>query len=172
MLLCRSLLCAFALPIRFQSYRCLSTTFSDCFHVLMIYIKRSAILRFFNVFWGDVLNLVFGSYYSSSVDCEVRCVSSVTIGLIRLRFEQCSFVVDGLFIHGCSFYGSTTLRMSTRQSSVMLFVFSFRVTVTSCYLLRGVPVVAEEFLFPYAQRRVNFTTFHSLLLIILLPPPS
>ena len=96
-----------------------------------------------------MLNSVFGSYYSSSVDCEVRCVLSVTIGLIRLRFEQCSFV-DGLFIHGCSFYGSTTLRMSTRRLSVMLFVFSFRVTVTSCCLLRGVPVVGEEFLFPYA----------------------
>ena len=35
--------------------------------------------------------------------------------------------------------------MSTRQLSVMLFIFSFRVTVTSCYLLRGMPVVAEEF---------------------------
>ena len=105
---------------------------------------------------GNALNLVFGSYYSSSVDCEVRCVLSVTIGLVRLRFELCSFVVDfidGLFIHGCSFYGSTTLRMSTRRLPVMLFVFSFRVTVTSCYLLRGVPVVAEEFLFPYARRR-------------------
>ena len=75
------------------------------------------------------------------------CVSCVTIGLIRLRFGQCSFVVafvDGLFIYGCSFYGSITLRMSTRRLSVMLFVFSFRVTVISCYLLRGVPVVAEE----------------------------
>ena len=121
-----------------------------------------------------MLILVFGSYYSSYMDCVVRCVSSVTIGLFRLRFEQCSFVVafvDGLFIHGCSFYGSTTLRMSTRRLSVMLFAFSFRVTVTSCYLLLGVPVVAEEFLFTYARRRVNFTTFHSLLLIILLPPP-
>ena len=78
----------------------------------------------------------------------MHCVSCVTIGLIRLRFEQCSFVVtfvDGLFIYGCSFYGSITLRMSTRRLSVMLFVFSFRVTVISCYLLRGVPVVAEEF---------------------------
>ena len=117
-----------------------------------------------------MLNLVFGSYYSSYMDCVVRCVSSVTIGLIRLRFEQCSFV-DDLFIHGCSFYGSTTLRMSTRRLSVVLFVFLFRVTVTSCYLLRGVPVVAEEFLFIYARRRVNFTTFHSLLLIILLLSP-
>ena len=99
-----------------------------------------------------MLNLVFGSYYSSYTDCVVHCV---TIGLIRLRFEQCSFVVafvDGLFIHGCSFYGSTALRMSTRRLSVMLFVFSFRVTVTSCYLLRGVPVVAEEFLFTYGVK--------------------
>ena len=74
----------------------------------------------------------------------MHCVSCVTIGLIRLRFEQCSFV-DGLFINGCSFYGSNALRMSTRRLSVLLFVFSFRVTVTSSYLLRGVPVVAEEF---------------------------
>ena len=36
--------------------------------------------------------------------------------------------------------------MSTRRLSAMLFVFSFRVTVKSCYLLRGVPVVAEEVL--------------------------
>ena len=35
--------------------------------------------------------------------------------------------------------------------SVMPFVFSFRVTVTSCSLLRGVPVVAEVFLFTCAQ---------------------
>ena len=78
----------------------------------------------------------------------MHCVSCVTSGLVRLRFEQCSFVVtfvDGLFICGCSFYGSNTLRMSIRRLSVILFVFSFRVTVTSCHLLRGVPVVAEEF---------------------------
>ena len=71
----------------------------------------------------------------------MHCVSCVTIGLIRLRFGQCSFVVtfvDGLFIYGCSFYGSITLRMSTRRLSVMLFVFSFRVTVISYYLLHGV----------------------------------
>ena len=41
--------------------------------------------------------------------------------------------------------------MSTRRLSVIPFVFSFRVTVTSCYLLRGVLVVAEEFLFTYAR---------------------
>ena len=53
----------------------------------------------------------------------------------------------------------------------MLFVFSFRVTVVSCYLLCGVPVVAKEVLLNCARQRVNFTTFHSILLIIILPPP-
>ena len=65
----------------------------------------------------------------------MHCVSCVTIGLIRLRLGQCSFVVafvDGLFIYGCSFYGSITLRMNTRRLAVMLFVFSFRVTVIYC----------------------------------------
>ena len=54
----------------------------------MIY-KRSAILRFFLLssgWGGDVLNLVFGSSYSSYMDGEVHCVSSVTIGLIGVRF--------------------------------------------------------------------------------------
>ena len=72
---------------------------------------------------------------------------SVTIRLHGVRLTQCSyvdaFVVD-LVIHGCSLYGSTTLRMSTRRLPVVLFVFSFRVTVISCCLLHGVPVVAEE----------------------------
>ena len=52
------------------------------------YTKRSAILRFLvsSGVGGDVLNLVFGSSSSSYMDCEVHCVSSVTIGLIRIRF--------------------------------------------------------------------------------------
>ena len=36
------------------------------------------------------------------------------------------------------FYGLITLRMSTRRLYVILFVSSFRVTVISYYLLRGV----------------------------------
>ena len=72
---------------------------------------------------------------------------SVTIRLYGVRLTQCSyvdaFVVD-LVIHGCPLYGSITLRMSTRRLPVILFVFSFRVTVISCCLLHGVPVVAEE----------------------------
>ena len=79
---------------------------------------------------GGVLNLVYGSSSSSYMDCEVHCVSNVGI-----RFTQCSYVVafvDDLFIHGCSFYGSTTLRMSTRRLSVMLFVF---LVSSDCYIL-------------------------------------
>ena len=83
------------------------------------------------------MNLVFGSPYSSYMDCEVHCVSSVTIGLIRLRSNSAP---------------SCRLRRWPLH-------------------LRGVPVVAEEFLFNCARRHVNFTTFLSLLLIILLPPP-
>ena len=60
---------------------------------------------------------------SSYVDCVVHCVSCVTISLIGFVSDKCSFVVafvDGLFIYGCTF-----LRF------VILFVFSFRVTVIS-----------------------------------------
>ena len=94
-----------------------------------------------------MLNLVCGSIFLLRGLCGALCFVCYD-WRIKLRFGQCSFVVafvDGLFIYGCSFYGSITLRMSTRRLSVLLFVFSFRVTVISCYLLRGVPVVAEEF---------------------------
>ena len=53
----------------------------------MIY-KRSVILRFLvsSRGGGGVLNLVYGSPSSSYMDCQVHCVSSVTISLIRIRF--------------------------------------------------------------------------------------
>ena len=62
----------------------------------------------------------------------MHCVSCVTIGLLGFVSDKCSFVVafvDGLFIYNVPFYGSITLRMSTRRLYVILFVFSFRVTV-------------------------------------------
>ena len=69
------------------------------------------------------------------------------IRLYGVRLTQCScvdaFVVD-LVIHGCSFYGSTTFRMSTRRLPVILFLFLVRVPIISCCLLHGVPMVAEE----------------------------
>ena len=105
-----------------------------------------------------MLNLVFGSSYSSYMDCMVLLCSCVTGGLVRFRFEQCSFVVayvDGLFICGCSFYGSNSLRMSIRRLSVIIFV---HVTVTSCYLLCGVPVVAEELLLSSSRRLHRLST--------------
>ena len=103
----------------------------------------------------------------------MHCVSCVMIGLIgfvsdsapsSLHSSMASSYMD------VPFYGSITLRMSTGRLSVILFVFSFRVT----YILLFVawcPMVAEEFLFSSARRRGYCTTFHSLLLIVLLSPP-
>ena len=86
--------------------------------------------------------------YSSYVDCVVHCVSCVTIGLIGFVSDSAPSSSHSSMASSymdVPFYGLITLRMSTRRLSVMLFVFSFSVTVISCYLLRGVPVVAEEF---------------------------
>ena len=77
----------------------------------------------------------------------MHCVSCVTIGLIGFfsasapSSSHSSMASSYMNVH---FYGLITLRMSTRRLSVMLFVFSFSIAVIS-YLLRGVPVVAEEF---------------------------
>ena len=86
------------------------------------------------------MNLVYGSMFLLRGLCGTLCFVCYDWPN-RLRFGQCSFVVafvDGLFIYGCSFLRFDTLRMSTRRLSVMLFVFLFRVTVISYYLLRGV----------------------------------
>ena len=65
--------------------------------------------------------------------------------------------------------------MSTGRLLVILFVSLFNVTVISYLLLRDVLSelqVAEEFLFLSARRRVYIiTTFHSLLINILLSQP-
>ena len=48
---------------------------------------------------------------------------SVTIRLYGVRLAQCSYIDDfvvDLVIHGCSLYGSTTFRMSTRRLPVIL----------------------------------------------------
>ena len=66
-------------------------------------------------------------------------------------------------------------RMSSRRLFVILFVSLFNVTVISYLLLRDVLSglqVAEEFLFLSARWRVYIiTTFHSLLINILLSQP-
>ena len=68
-----------------------------------------------------------------------------------------------------------TFRLSTKRLYVILFVLLVTVSVISYLLLRDVLVglqVAEEFLFLSARRRAYIiTTFHSLLLIILLSQP-
>ena len=71
----------FASPIRFQSYRCLSSccllTFSGYFHVRLIYIKCSAILRFFRCSRGGggvMLNLVYDSMFLLRELCSALCL--------------------------------------------------------------------------------------------------
>ena len=81
----------------------------------------------------------------------VHCVSCVAISLLGFVSDKCSFVVafvDGLFIYGCNFLRFDTFRMSTRRLYVILFVFSFRVTVI--LIVAWCPMVAEEILFPSA----------------------
>ena len=71
-----------------------------------------------------------------------------------------------------SFYGSMSIQDGYRRFYVILFVLLFTVTVISYLLLRDVLLrlqVAEEFLFLSARGRAYIiTTFHSLLIIILL----
>ena len=121
------------------------------------------------------LSLRFVLFLLHGLCGEFRLLS-VTICLYGVRLTQCSyvdaFVVD-LVIHGCSLYGSPTFRMSTRRLPVILFVFSF---LSDCYILLFVVCCAYGgrggLLFNCARWRVNILRlFHSLLFIILLPPP-
>ena len=104
----------------------------------------------------------------------MHCVSCVTIGLIGFVSDSAPSSSHSSMASSymdVPFYGSITLRMSTRRLSVILFVFSFRVTVNILLFVAWCPMVAEEFLFSSARRRGYCTTFHSLLLIVLLSPP-
>ena len=130
-----------------------------------------------------MLNLVYGSFSSYSMDCLVlfgdECFSFRRSGV---RLDQCSCIgayVVGLIIFGRYFYDSTTCRMSTRRLPVILFVSrilpSKEYPFISCCLLRGVPVVAGGgFYFVCVLWHVsNLRLINSLLIIILLlPPPS
>ena len=131
------------------------------------------------------MNLVYGSSSSSYMDCKVffgdECFSFRRSGV---RLDQCScigafvagLIIFGNYVYGFIFgnydYGSTPYRMSTRRLPVILCI-SFRVSIISCCLLRGVPMVAEgEIYFVCVQWHVGIIRlFHSLLLIIPLPLP-
>ena len=120
-----------------------------------------------------MLNLVCGSIFLLRGLCGALC-SCVTIGLIGFvsdsapsssHSSMASSYVD------VPFFGSITLRMSTRRLSVMLFVFSFSITFISCFCCVVFLWWPRSFLFTSARRRGNCTTFYSLLLIILLSLP-
>ena len=77
---------------------------------------------------GGVMNLVYGSFSSSYMDCEVIFVDECSIFaglgfvspvLLRRRLRRWPHHIRSYF------YGSTTFRMSTRRLPVILFVSCF-----------------------------------------------
>ena len=140
----------FLLDSFYQDVQCLLIT-------IMLY-KRSAILRFLMCSGEGCVELSFRFFLFLLHGLYGALCSRVTSGLVWFRFVQCSFVVafvDGLFICGCYFYSSSSLRMSIRRLYVIIFV---RVTVTYCYLMCGVPVVAEELLLSSSRRLHRLST--------------
>ena len=96
-----------------------------CFRVLC--------LRFYRENgWGGVMDLDYGSSSSLNMNCEVNFVCVMPIHLYRVRLIQCSCIdvssLD-LVIHGCTLYGSSSSRMSTRRLTVILFVSRFEYTL-------------------------------------------
>ena len=79
-----------------------------------------------------VMDLDYGSSSSLDMNCEVNFVCVMPIRLYRVRLTQCSCVdvssLD-LIIHGCTLYGSSSSRMSTRRLPVILFVSRFEYTL-------------------------------------------
>ena len=80
---------------------------------------------------GGVMDLVYSPFSSLGMDCEVNFVCCYTDSPIS-GLTQCSYVdvssLD-LVIHGCTLYGSSSSRMSTRSLPVILFVSRFECTL-------------------------------------------
>ena len=79
---------------------------------------------------GGVMDLVYGPSSSLGMNCEVNFVCYTDSPISGLT--QCSCVdvssLD-LVIHGCTLYGSSSSRMSTRRLPVILFVSRFECTL-------------------------------------------
>ena len=77
------------------------------------------------------MDLVYGPFSSLGMNCEVNFVCCYTDSPIS-GLAQCSYVdvssLD-LVIHGCTLYGSSSSRMSTRRLPVILFVSRFECTL-------------------------------------------
>ena len=100
-----------------------------CFNVLL--------LRFYRENWrggggGGVVDLVYGSSSSFNMDWGEFRMLLLPIHLYRVRLTQCSCVDASsldLVIYGCTLYGSSSCRMSTRRLPVILFVSRFECTL-------------------------------------------
>ena len=125
---------------------------------------------------GGVMDLVYGSSSSFDMDCvwgEFRLLL-LPIRLFRVCLTQCSCVDASsldLVIHGCTLYGSSSCRMSTRRLPVILFVSRFECTlypVVYCLVCLWWPRRFVVNLRPTACR--YFTTFSKSFTYY--PPPA
>ena len=93
------------------------------------------------------MNFVYGSSSSLNINCEGNFVCCYADSPYWVCLTQCSCIdvssLD-LVIHGCTLYGSSSSRMSTRRLPVITLCFSFRVHIISCFVLLGVSMVAKE----------------------------
>ena len=80
---------------------------------------------------GGVMDLVYGPFSSLGMNCEVNFVCCYTDSPISgLTLCSCVDVSSlDLVIHGCTLYGSSSSRMSTRRLPVILFVSRFECTL-------------------------------------------
>ena len=82
---------------------------------------------------GGVMDLVYGSSSSLDMNCEVNFVccyadSPISGSFNPVLLRRC-FVVGPIVIHGCTLYGSSSSRVSTRRLPVILFVSRFECTL-------------------------------------------
>ena len=78
------------------------------------------------------MDLIYGSSSSFDMDCEVNFVCCYADSPISGSFNPV-LCVDAssldLVIHGCTLYGSSSCRMSTRRLPVILFISRFECTL-------------------------------------------
>ena len=124
---------------------------------------------------GGVMDLDYGSSSSFDMNCEVNFVCVLPIRLYRVRLTQCSCVDVSslnLVIHGCTLYGSSSRRMSTRRLPVILFVSRFECTLYPVMYCLECLWWPRRFVINLRLQAYRYLmSFSSLFIIILLPPP-
>ena len=78
---------------------------------------------------GGVMDLVYGSSSSLDMDCEVNFVCCYADSPISGSFNPVLLRRCFVAIHGCTLYGSSSCRMSTRRLPIIPFVSRFECTL-------------------------------------------